>query len=65
MKNEQKELELQKRNKTSHAFKEDWDEQLKRDQMIMPIDEPPLEDVKLEEQEERQKKKTKQHSSSQ
>ncbi|MDE5415590.1 MULTISPECIES: hypothetical protein [Alkalihalobacterium] len=65
MKNKQKELELQKRNKKSHAFKEDWDKQLERDQMIMPIDEPPLEDVKLEEQEERQKKKTKQHSSSQ
>ncbi|MEB1809244.1 MAG: hypothetical protein LPK26_18460 [Bacillaceae bacterium] len=65
MKNKQKELELQKRNKKSHAFKEDWDKQLERDQMIMPIDEPPLKDVKLEEQEERQKKKTKQHSSSQ
>ncbi|WP_216827681.1 hypothetical protein [Alkalihalobacterium elongatum] len=64
MRNKEKEKELQNRNQKSQAFKQDWDQQLMRDQLVMPIDEPPLEDIKLEEQEEREKKKTKQQSSS-
>jgi hypothetical protein len=62
--NKDKEKYLDERNEKSKAFKEDRETQLERDQTVMPIDELPLEDIKMENQEERDKEDTKDHSSS-
>lgn len=55
---------LNERNDKSKAFKEDWDQQKERDQVVMPIDDLPLEDINMENKEERDKHATKQRSSS-
>ncbi|OIK08699.1 hypothetical protein [Bacillus sp. MUM 13] len=62
--NKDKEKYLEERNEKSKAFKEDRETQLERDQTVMPIDDLPLEDIKMENQEERDKEDTKDHSSS-
>lgn len=54
---------LDERNDKSKAFKEDWDQQKERDQVVMPIDDLPLEDINMENEEERDKHATKQRSS--
>ncbi|MCR6097960.1 hypothetical protein HXA31_18905 [Salipaludibacillus agaradhaerens] len=40
-------------------FKKDKEKQLERDQKVMPIDELPLEEIKYEEEEQRDKNKEK------
>ncbi|SFB93719.1 hypothetical protein SAMN05443252_10182 [Bacillus sp. OV322] len=62
--NRDKEKYLEERNEKSKAFKEDRETQLERDQTVMPIDDLPLEDIKMENQEERDKEDTKDNSSS-
>ncbi|MCM3759251.1 hypothetical protein M3212_00475 [Alkalihalobacillus oceani] len=64
MKNSEKEKVLKERNDKEKAFKKDKEKQKERDQTIMPVDELPLEDIKQEAEEERQKEKTKDRSSS-
>ncbi|WP_110928948.1 hypothetical protein [Bacillus massiliglaciei] len=55
---------LNERNDKSKAFKEDWEKQKERDQVVMPIDDLPLEEIKYESEEERKKEDTKDDSSS-
>jgi hypothetical protein len=64
MNNSEKDRVLEERNDKSKAFKEDWEKQKERDQVVMPIDDLPLEDIKMEKAEERNKEKTKDQSSS-
>jgi hypothetical protein len=64
MKNKEKDQILKERNEKGKAFKEDWQEQQERDQVVMPVDDIPLEDIKLEYKEERDKEDTKDQSSS-
>ncbi|WP_017729339.1 hypothetical protein [Halalkalibacterium ligniniphilum] len=62
--NEEKDKLLRDRNQTHKAFKSNKEKQKERDQLVMPIDELPLEDIQQEAEEERQKEKSKQRSSS-
>ncbi|TYS58197.1 hypothetical protein FZC74_14520 [Sutcliffiella horikoshii] len=59
-----KEKTLLERNEKDKAFKENKKNQKNRDQLVMPIDELPLEDIKYEKEEERDKKGSKDRSSS-
>ncbi|MBM7619482.1 tRNA U34 2-thiouridine synthase MnmA/TrmU [Bacillus tianshenii] len=59
-----KDKELLERNEKDKAFKENEKEQKRRDQLVMPIDELPLEDIKYEAEEEKKKKDSKDDSSS-
>lgn len=64
MKPKEKEKILRERNNKLDAFKKDEKTQEERDQLIMPVDELPLEDIKYEVEEEKNKKETKKRSSS-
>jgi hypothetical protein len=64
MKNSEKERVLEERNDKSKAFKKDWEKQKERDQVVMPVDDLPLEDIDMEREEERNKEDTKDQSSS-
>ncbi len=64
MENREKEKILEDRNNKDKAFKQDKKKQKERDQVLMPVDELPLEEIKQEAEEERNKKETKKHSSS-
>lgn len=64
MKDQTKEKTLLERNEKDKAFKENKKNQKNRDQLVMPIDELPLEDIKYEKEEERDKKGSKDRSSS-
>lgn len=56
--------ELLERNELDKAFKENKKKQKRRDQLLMPVDELPLEEIKYEAEEERKKKESKSQSSS-
>ncbi|MGE7604132.1 hypothetical protein ACQKL5_16805 [Peribacillus sp. NPDC097675] len=64
MDNQDKDKILQERNDKSKAFKKSQEKQLERDQIVMPIDDLPLEDIKYEHEEERNKEETKHRSAS-
>lgn len=64
MKNSEKARVLKERNDKSKAFKEDWEKQQERDQVVMPVDDLPLEDIDMEREEELDKEDTKDRSSS-
>ncbi len=64
MENKKKQQELQNRNDREKAFKESQDKQLERDQLLWPADDLPLEDIKEEKKEERDKHASKNTSSS-
>ncbi|WP_409304485.1 hypothetical protein [Peribacillus sp. SCS-155] len=64
MTNLDKDKILQERNQKDKAFRENWQEQKERDQVVMPIDDLPLEDISMEYKEERDKEDTKDQSSS-
>ncbi|WP_392396834.1 hypothetical protein [Sutcliffiella horikoshii] len=64
MRDQTKEKTLLERNKKDKAFKENEKNQKNRDQLVMPIDELPLEDIKYEKEEERDKEGSKNRSSS-
>ncbi|ART76811.1 hypothetical protein B4U37_12495 [Sutcliffiella horikoshii] len=64
MRDQTKEKTLLERNEKDKAFKENKKNQKNRDQLVMPIDELPLEDIKYEKEEERDKKSSKDRSSS-
>jgi hypothetical protein len=55
---------LDERNDPTKAFKQNWEQQKIRDQVVMPVDDLPLKDIELEKEEERNKEKTKSRSSS-
>ncbi|MFC0470787.1 hypothetical protein ACFFHM_09855 [Halalkalibacter kiskunsagensis] len=60
----EKESNAKHRNNENVAFKKSRKKQAERDQLVMPIDELPLEEINHEAKEERNKKKTKKDSSS-
>lgn len=62
--NKDKEKYLEERNDKSKAFKENQEKQLERDQVVMPIEDLPIDEIKYEREEERNKKETKQRSTS-
>jgi len=64
VKDQTKEKTLLERNEKDKAFKQNEKNQKNRDQLVMPIDELPLEDIKYEKEEERDKKGSKDRSSS-
>ncbi|PLT33709.1 hypothetical protein [Bacillus sp. V5-8f] len=64
MKNSEKDQILRERNDNSKAFRENWKDQKERDQVVMPVDDLPLEDIDMEYEEERDKDDTKDRSSS-
>ncbi|WP_226683531.1 hypothetical protein [Sutcliffiella horikoshii] len=64
LRDQTKEKTLLERNEKDKAFKEKEKNQKNRDQLVMPIDELPLEDIKYEKEEERDKKASKDRSSS-
>lgn len=64
MDNKDKEKYIEERNDKSKAFKENQEKQLERDQVVMPIDDLPIDEIKYEQQEERNKKETKHRSTS-
>ncbi|CAH0218933.1 hypothetical protein SRABI96_02361 [Peribacillus sp. Bi96] len=64
MDNKDKEKYLEERNDKSKAFKENQEKQLERDQVVMPIEDLPIDEIKYEREEERNKKETKQRSTS-
>ncbi|AXN40012.1 hypothetical protein ACWF7H_06575 [Peribacillus butanolivorans] len=64
MDNKDKEKFLEERNNKSKAFKENQEKQLERDQVVMPIEDLPIDEIKYEREEERNKKETKQRSTS-
>ncbi|WP_035321942.1 hypothetical protein [Peribacillus kribbensis] len=64
MANEEKERYLEERNDTNKAFQKDQQKQLERDQTLMPVDDLPLEDIKEEMREERDRDESKNQSSS-
>lgn len=64
LRDQTKEKTLLERNDEDKAFKEKEKNQKNRDQLVMPIDELPLEDIKYEKEEERDKKGSKNRSSS-
>lgn len=53
-----------KKHNNSERFKKDRESQLEVDQLVMPIDDLPLEDIKEERREEKDKHDTKDQSSS-
>ncbi|WP_163102052.1 hypothetical protein [Peribacillus alkalitolerans] len=55
---------LKDRNDRSKAFEKNWNEQKERDQVVMPIDDLPLEEIKTEKKEERDNKGSKDTSTS-
>lgn len=62
--NKDKEKFLEERNDKSKAFKENQEKQIERDQVVMPIDDLPIDEIKYEREEERNKKETKHRSTS-
>jgi hypothetical protein len=66
MKNQDKDKDkaVLERNEKDKAFKNDKKKQMRRDQLVMPIDELPLEEIKYEKEEERHKESSKHRSSS-
>lgn len=64
LRDQTKEKTLLERNEKDKAFKKNETNQKKRDQLVMPIDELPLEEIKYEKEEERNKKSSKDRSSS-
>lgn len=62
--NKDKEKYLEERNDKSKAFKKNQEKQLERDQVVMPIDDLPIDEIKYEQQEERNKEETKHRSTS-
>jgi hypothetical protein len=62
--NKDKEKYLEERNDKTKAFKKNQEKQLERDQVVMPIDDLPIDEIKYEQQEERNKKETKHRSTS-
>ncbi|MGG1571755.1 hypothetical protein [Fictibacillus sp. NRS-1165] len=64
MDSQKKQKELLDRNDKDNAFKRSQEKQLERDQLVMPADDLPLEDIKDEKNEERHKEDTKNTSSS-
>ena len=62
--NKDKEKYIEERNDKSKAFKKNQEKQLERDQVVMPIDDLPIDEIKYEQQEERNKKETKHRSTS-
>lgn len=64
MNNSEKDQVLEERNDKSKAFKENWEKQKERDQVVMPIEDLPLTDIEMEKEEERNKEDTKDRSSS-
>ncbi|MDN4073848.1 hypothetical protein [Fictibacillus terranigra] len=64
MDSQKKQKELLDRNDKDNAFKRSRENQLERDQLVMPADDLPLEDIKDEKNEERHKDDTKNTSSS-
>lgn len=62
--NKDKEKFLEERNNKFKAFKENQEKQLERDQVVMPIEDLPIDEIKYEREEERNKKETKQRSTS-
>ncbi|MEK4010340.1 hypothetical protein [Peribacillus sp. FSL M8-0224] len=64
MDNKDKEKYIVERNDKSKAFKKNQEKQLERDQVVMPIDDLPIDEIKYEQQEERNKKETKHRSTS-
>lgn len=64
LENKDKEKFLEERNNKSKAFKENQEKQLERDQVVMPIEDLPIDEIKYEREEERNKKETKQRSTS-
>ncbi|MDV2686322.1 hypothetical protein RYX56_18300 [Alkalihalophilus lindianensis] len=64
MNNKEKDQVLRERNSKSKAFKEDKEKQKERDQTVMPVDDLPLDEIKNEEEEERNKERTKDRSTS-
>ncbi|WP_253905585.1 hypothetical protein [Bacillus sp. THAF10] len=64
LKNKEKAQELKRRNEKEQAFKHSEKTQKDRDQLVMPIDELPLQEIKYEKEEERDKETTKNRSSS-
>ncbi|XKG83110.1 hypothetical protein LG307_12460 [Sutcliffiella horikoshii] len=64
LRNQTKEKTLLERNEKDKAFKKNETNQKNRDQLVMPIDELPLEEIKYEKEEERNKKSSKNRSSS-
>ncbi len=64
LRDQKKEKELLERNDKDKAFKDNKKSQKDRDQLVMPIDELPLEEIKYESEEERDKEGSKDRSSS-
>lgn len=62
--NKDKEKYIEERNDKAKAFKKNQEKQLERDQVVMPIDDLPIDEIKYEQQEERNKKETKHRSTS-
>ncbi|MFB7637847.1 hypothetical protein [Peribacillus butanolivorans] len=56
MDNKDKEKFLEERNNKSKAFKENQEKQLERDQVVMPIEDLPIDEIKYEREEERKRK---------
>ncbi|MED3688032.1 hypothetical protein P4534_04170 [Peribacillus butanolivorans] len=56
MDNKDKEKFLEECNNRSKAFKENQEKQLERDQVVMPIEDLPIDEIKYEREEERNKK---------
>ncbi|MGE7767226.1 hypothetical protein [Peribacillus sp. NPDC096540] len=64
MDNKDKEKFLEERSDKYKAFKENQEKQLERDQVVMPIEDLPIDEIKYEREEERNKKETKHRSTS-
>ncbi|MGE7183441.1 hypothetical protein ACQKKK_05420 [Peribacillus sp. NPDC006672] len=64
MDSKDKEKYLEERNDKSKAFKKNQEKQLERDQVVMPIEDLPIDEINYERQEERNKKETKHRSTS-
>ncbi|WP_409291694.1 hypothetical protein [Peribacillus sp. SCS-37] len=64
MDNREKERTLEERNDKNKAFRESQQKQLERDQLLMPADDLPLEDIREEKKEEREGEHSKDESSS-
>ncbi|WP_409294856.1 hypothetical protein V1498_17020 [Peribacillus sp. SCS-26] len=64
MENHEKEETLKSRNDKDKAFRESQEKQLERDQLLMPVDDLPLEDIREEKKEERDGEHSKDESSS-
>ncbi|MBM7694125.1 hypothetical protein JOC77_003569 [Peribacillus deserti] len=64
MNHSEKDKILAERNDKEKAFRDSQEKQLERDQILMPVDDLPLEDIREEYQEERDGEKSKDESSS-